>query len=84
MMSFMIVYDSPHRNRLSMPGQFCNLANGAAVLQDVVIVSAKRTPIGSFRGSLGQIPAPRLGATAISAAIKASGKFFTRDSQLLV
>ena len=42
-------------------------------LQDVVIVSAKRTPIGSFRASLSAIPAPRLGAVAIDAAVKAAG-----------
>ena len=32
-------------------------------------MSAKRTPIGSFRASLVQIPAPRLGAIAIKAAV---------------
>ena len=35
----------------------------------VVIVSAVRTPIGSFMGSLSTVPAPKLGATAIKAAI---------------
>ncbi|NER15749.1 acetyl-CoA C-acyltransferase [Spongiivirga citrea] len=35
----------------------------------VVIVSAVRTPIGSFLGSLSTIPAPKLGATAIKAAL---------------
>ena len=38
--------------------------------KDVVIVSAVRTPIGSFLGSLSSIPAPRLGATAIKAALE--------------
>ena len=37
---------------------------------DVVIASAARTPIGSFLGSLAPLPAPRLGAAAISAAIE--------------
>src|SRR5665213_1862712 len=37
------------------------------------IVSAKRTPVGSFQGSFSSIPAPRLGATAITAALKESG-----------
>jgi acetyl-CoA C-acetyltransferase len=37
--------------------------------KDVVIVSAVRTPIGSFLGSLSSVPAPRLGATAIKAAL---------------
>ncbi|MFP4845942.1 acetyl-CoA C-acyltransferase [Winogradskyella sp. PE311] len=37
--------------------------------KDVVIVSAVRTPIGSFLGSLSTVPAPRLGATAIKGAL---------------
>ena len=37
--------------------------------KDVVIVSAVRTPIGSFMGALSTIPAPKLGATAIKAAL---------------
>jgi len=35
----------------------------------VVIVSAARTPIGSFMGALSNIPAPKLGATAIKGAL---------------
>lgn len=35
----------------------------------VVIVSAVRTPIGSFMGSLSSVPATRLGATAIKGAL---------------
>src|SRR6056300_509088 len=35
----------------------------------VVIVAAKRTPIGSFLGSLSTIPAPVLGGKAIAAAL---------------
>jgi acetyl-CoA C-acetyltransferase len=37
--------------------------------KDVVIVSAVRTPIGSFLGALSTVPAPRLGATAIKGAL---------------
>lgn len=37
--------------------------------KDVVIVGAARTPIGCFLGELGQITAPRLGATAIREAL---------------
>ena len=37
--------------------------------KDVVIVSAVRTPIGSFMGSLTSISAPKLGAIAIKGAI---------------
>lgn len=37
---------------------------------EVVIVSAVRTPIGSFLGKLSSIPAPKLGAVAIEGALK--------------
>ena len=36
----------------------------------VYIVSAARTPVGAFLGSLGSLPAPRLGAVAIRAALE--------------
>lgn len=39
-------------------------------LNKVVIVEAKRTPIGSFMGSLSNIPATLIGAKSIEAAIK--------------
>jgi acetyl-CoA C-acetyltransferase len=39
----------------------------------VVIVAAKRTPIGAFQGAFSDAPAPELGATAIAAAIADSG-----------
>ncbi|MGB5273070.1 MAG: acetyl-CoA C-acyltransferase [Flavobacteriaceae bacterium] len=38
-------------------------------MKEVVIVSAVRTPIGSFMGSLSTVPAPKLGAVAIKAAL---------------
>ncbi|HLU80450.1 MAG TPA: acetyl-CoA C-acyltransferase [Flavobacteriaceae bacterium] len=38
--------------------------------KEVVIVSAKRTPIGSFLGSLSSIPATKLGAVAIKGAME--------------
>ena len=41
--------------------------------QDVVIVSAKRTPIGRFMGSLSTVPATTLGAVAIKAALTEAG-----------
>ncbi len=41
--------------------------------ENVYIVSAKRTAIGRFMGSLMPIPAPELGATAGKAAIEAAG-----------
>lgn len=38
-------------------------------MKEVVIVSAVRTPIGSFMGKLSTIPAPKLGAIAIKGAL---------------
>ena len=38
-------------------------------MKKVVIVSAARTPIGSFLGSLSTVPAPKLGAVAIKGAL---------------
>ncbi len=42
-------------------------------MNEVVIVSACRTPIGSFGGTLSSIPAPKLGAIVIEEAIKRAG-----------
>ncbi|HUJ28698.1 MAG TPA: thiolase family protein [Myxococcales bacterium] len=41
--------------------------------KEVVIVGAARTPIGAFQGSLAALPAPRLGAVAIKAALERAG-----------
>jgi acetyl-CoA C-acetyltransferase len=41
--------------------------------REVVVVGAARTPIGSFLGSLAAVPAPRLGAVAIRAALQRAG-----------
>jgi len=40
---------------------------------DVVIISAARTAIGRFQGTLANVPAPRLGAVAIKAAVERAG-----------
>ncbi|WP_373075078.1 acetyl-CoA C-acyltransferase [Zeaxanthinibacter enoshimensis] len=42
-------------------------------MKEVVIVSAVRTPIGSFMGSLSTVPATRLGAVAIKGALDKIG-----------
>jgi acetyl-CoA C-acetyltransferase len=42
-------------------------------MEKVVIVSAARTPVGSFQGVFSQMPAPKLGAVAIKEALKRSG-----------
>lgn len=43
------------------------------IAKEVYIVSALRTPIGSFGGTLKDIPATKLGATAIKAAVEKAG-----------
>ena len=42
-------------------------------MQEVYIVAALRTPLGSFGGVLSSLTAPELGATAITGALKAAG-----------
>src|SRR4051794_29842793 len=39
----------------------------------VHVVSAARTPIGSYLGALASVPAPRLGAVAIKSALERAG-----------
>ena len=39
-------------------------------VHEVVIVGAARTPIGAFQGTLAALPAPRLGAVVIKAALE--------------
>ncbi len=41
--------------------------------KEVYIVSAVRTPMGSFGGALSTVPAPQLGATAIKGALNKAG-----------
>ena len=40
---------------------------------DVVILSAVRTPIGKFQGSLSSVPASRLGAIVIAESLRRAG-----------
>jgi acetyl-CoA C-acetyltransferase len=42
-------------------------------MSDVVIVSAARTPVGSFNGALSSLPAHELGRIAIQAAVERAG-----------
>ena len=42
-------------------------------LRKAVIVSAARTPVGAFMGTLSTVPAPKLGAIAINAAVERAG-----------
>ncbi len=49
-----------------------------------VILSAARTPVGSFGGSLSKVPAPQLGATAIKGAIERAGVDVSEVSEILM
>jgi len=63
-------------DRVPAPGRALTHSVTAGYLlamRDVVIVGAARTPIGSFLGSLAAVPAPKLGATAIKAALERAG-----------
>ena len=51
---------------------------------DIVIVSATRTPLGAFQGSLSGVPAPRLGATAIAGALAQSGLAAAEVTEVLM
>jgi acetyl-CoA C-acetyltransferase len=42
-------------------------------MEDIVIVSAARTPVGSFNGAFATVPAHVLGAAAVTAAISRAG-----------
>ena len=42
-------------------------------MRDVVIIGAARTPIGAFSGGLSSVSGPKLGATAIAAAVERAG-----------
>ena len=42
-------------------------------VQEIVILSAARTPIGAFQGALRGVAAPRLGAVALAGAIRRAG-----------
>ena len=44
-----------------------------AFIEDVVIVSAVRTPIGKFQGSLSDLSAPQLGSIVVREAVRRAG-----------
>jgi acetyl-CoA C-acetyltransferase len=51
---------------------------------DVVIVSAARTPVGSFNGAFANVPAHELGAVAIRAALERAGVEPGRVSEVIL
>ena len=42
-------------------------------MEDVVIVSAVRTPVGKFQGALSPLTAPQLGAIVVREAVRRAG-----------
>ncbi|MFN3454544.1 MAG: acetyl-CoA C-acetyltransferase [Pseudobdellovibrio sp.] len=53
-------------------------------MEKIVIVSAQRTPVGSFQGQLSTLPAPKLGAIAIKAALEKSGVKNTEIDEVIM
>src|SRR5512147_2874319 len=51
---------------------------------DIVIVSAARTPVGAFNGAFGSLPAHELGKTAIQAALSRAGVEGPRVSEVIM
>jgi acetyl-CoA C-acetyltransferase len=51
---------------------------------DVVIVSAARTPVGSFNGAFGSMPAHELGKAVITAALERGGIDAARVSEVIL
>src|SRR5690242_17228852 len=54
-------------------GLGCQSAEGEPDMDDIVIVSAVRTPVGSFSGALGALSAHALGTIALQAAFAGAG-----------
>lgn len=52
--------------------------------REVFIVGAKRTPLGSFNGALSSVPATRLGAVAIKAALEQAGLSVDQVEEVLM
>src|SRR5665213_471532 len=51
---------------------------------DIVIVSAARTPVGAFNGAFANLPAHELGKTAIKAALERAGVEPSRVSEVIL
>src|SRR5207248_11297259 len=61
-----------------------NPNNEMSMSDDVVIVSAARTPVGSFNGAFATMPAHDLGAVAIKAALERAGVEPARVSEVIM
>ena len=51
---------------------------------DIVIVSATRTPVGAFNGAFANLPAHELGRTAIKGALERAGVEGARVSEVIM
>ncbi|KAL1482731.1 hypothetical protein MTO96_033591 [Rhipicephalus appendiculatus] len=56
----------------------------ARTLNEVVIASFARTPIGSFRGALAAVPATKLGSIAIKGAVERAGIKFEDVQEVIM
>jgi len=54
------------------------------MLKDVYLAGGVRTPIGAFQGGLSTVPAPRLGAAAITAALGSAGVDADRVDEVIL
>ena len=52
--------------------------------EEIVIAGAARTPLGRFQGELSSVPAPRLGAAAVAAALDRAGVAGTAVDEVLM
>src|SRR5690606_29577734 len=70
-----LLYGSFQRGRSGAPGQGREKNEGAYAMSadPIVIVGAKRTPMGGFQGELSGLRAADLGAAAIRAAVAEAG-----------
>src|SRR4051794_3026712 len=73
--------DRPHPRRPAVP---IPQAQEMSMSDDVVIVSAARTPVGSFNGAFATMPAHDLGAIAIKAALERGGIEPARVSEVIM
>lgn len=53
-------------------------------MENVVIISAQRTPVGSFQGQLSTIAAPKLGSIAIKASVEKAQIKFTDIEEVIM
>lgn len=64
---------APTAQRLRFVARARDSLTGVTMSDAIVIVAARRTPIGAFQGALGSVTGPELGAVAAQAAITDSG-----------